>query len=79
VVGAEVVQVDAVLGVLVVLGEQAGGAHHGQVRPLLGGRAQAFGGGAVLFVRGLWVQAEVLAELPPVGAGGQGVADHGGL
>jgi hypothetical protein len=35
-----VAEVDAVLVVLVVLVEQAGGAHHGQVRALLGGRAQ---------------------------------------
>ena len=68
---AEVVQVDAVLGVLVVLGEQAGGAHHSQLRPLLGRRAQAFDGGAVLLVGGLRVQVEVLAELPPVRPGGR--------
>jgi hypothetical protein len=62
-----------------VLGEQAGGAHHGQLRPLQRGRAQALGCAAVLLVGGLRVQAEVLAELPPVRPRGERVPHHGGL
>jgi hypothetical protein len=76
---AQVFEVDPVLLVLVMLGEQVGGAYQGRVRPLLCGRAHALGGAPVLLVSGLRARRQVLAKLSPAGPAGEGIADHGGL